>query len=144
MQEYKTRQKEILLECLNNNKHIHMTASDISDKLRAMGHPLGMSTVYRQLDKLVAVGLVRKYIIDENSSACYQYVGDKEQCSEHFHLKCSNCGKLIHVDCSLMRQIACHMRESHDFEVDLRRTLLYGTCRECALKRNDKPSGGDA
>lgn len=143
MQEYKTKQKEILLECLEQNKNIHMTAADISDKLRSMGHPLGMSTVYRQLDKLVASGHVRKYIIDENSSACYQFVGNTGHCCEHFHLKCSVCGKLIHTDCSLMKQIACHMRESHSFEVDLSRTLLYGTCKECQIKQNYSQSRGD-
>ena len=131
MPEYKTKQKEILLECLDNNKSIHMTAAATSEHLKAKGHSLGMSTVYRQLDKLVAAGLVRKYIIDENSSACYQYIGESGACCEHFHLKCNVCGKLLHTDCSFMKQIAAHMKEHHGFEVDLSKTLLYGVCSEC-------------
>lgn len=99
--------------------------------LRDKGHSLGMSTVYRQLDKLVANGLVRKYIIDENSPACYQYVDTSSECCEHFHLKCNVCGKLIHTDCSLMKKIAEHMKESHGFIVDSTKTLLYGICRDC-------------
>lgn len=134
MPEYKTKQKEILIECLDSNKDIHMTAADISDYLRSKGHPLGMSTVYRQLDKLVASGAVRKYIVDENSSACYQFVGEGNECCEHFHLKCNSCGRLIHTDCSLMKQIALHMKEHHDFEVDLGKTLLYGKCSDCQKK----------
>ena len=106
MQEYKTKQKEILLECLTENKNVHLTAADISQRLRDKGQSMGMSTVYRQLDKLVATGFVRKYIIDENSSACYQYVDRSGECCEHFHLKCNCCGKLIHTDCSLMKKIA--------------------------------------
>ena len=135
MQEYKTKQKEFLLECLAENKDVHMTASDISAYMRDKGHAMGMSTVYRQLDKLVSSGLVRKYIIDENSSACYQFADPNGTCCEHFHLKCSVCGKLIHTDCSLMRKISEHMRESHGFEVDCTKTLLYGTCSDC-LKKN--------
>ena len=134
MQEYKTKQKEFLLECLAENKDVHMTVSDISAYMREKGHAMGMSTVYRQLDKLVSSGLVRKYIIDENSSACYQFADSQGGCCEHFHLKCSSCGKLIHTDCSLMRKIADHMRESHGFEVDCTKTLLYGTCSECLNK----------
>lgn len=141
MQEYKTKQKELLIECLSNNKNIHMTAADISDQLKIQGHPLGMSTVYRQLDKLVACGVVRKYIVDENSSACYQYVGENGECCEHFHLKCNCCGRLIHTDCTLMKQIAMHMKESHNFEVDLSKTLLYGICSDCNDK-SDQKSGG--
>ncbi len=131
MQEYKTKQKEILLECLTENRNVHLTANEISQRLRDKGHSLGMSTVYRQLDKLVANGLVRKYIIDENSPACYQYVDTSSECCEHFHLKCNVCGKLIHTDCSLMKKIAEHMKESHGFIVDSTKTLLYGICRDC-------------
>lgn len=137
MQEYKTKQKEIMLECLTKNKDVHLTASEISAILREKGHSLGMSTVYRQLDKLVASGLVRKYIVDENSSACYQYIGDKGECCEHFHLKCNVCGNLLHTDCSLMKKIAEHMLEGHGFAVDSTKTLLYGTCCECREKAKE-------
>ena len=134
MQEYKTKQKKALIECLDSNKDIHMTAADISDYLKAKGHHLGMSTVYRQLDKLVASGMVRKYIVDETSSACYQFVDGNDECCEHFHLKCNHCGRLIHTDCTLMKQIALHMREHHNFEVDPGKILLYGTCSDCLGK----------
>ena len=30
MQEYKTKQKEILLDCLRSNKDVHLTANEIS------------------------------------------------------------------------------------------------------------------
>lgn len=137
MQEYKTKQKELLLECLTENKDVHLTAADILTHLRDKGHSLGVSTVYRQLDKLVAAGVVRKFIIDETSSACYQYAGTSEECCEHFHLKCNVCGKLIHVDCSLMKKIAEHMQNSHGFSVDTTKTLLYGVCRECSGSQSD-------
>ena len=132
MQEYKTKQKEVLIECLVENKNVHLTAIGISQRLRDKGQSMGMSTVYRHLDKLVANGLVRKYIVDENSSACYQYIDPLKECSEQFHLKCNSCGRLIHVDCSLMKKIAEHMKNSHGFVVDSTKTLLYGTCRECS------------
>lgn len=131
MQEYKTKQKELLIECLVENKNVHLTAVDISQRLREKGQSMGMSTVYRHLDKLVANGVVRKYIVDENSSACYQYIDPMRECTEHFHLKCNSCGKLIHIDCSLMKKIAEHMKYSHGFAVDITKTLLYGTCSEC-------------
>lgn len=136
MNEYKTKQKEILLDYLTENKDIHLTAGEIVAHLREIGHPLGISTVYRRLDKLVASGLVRKYIVDENSSACYQYIGGSGECCEHFHLKCNNCGKLIHMDCSLLRQISSHMEQKHGFVIDNTKTLLYGVCSECRMNNN--------
>lgn len=138
MQEYRTKQKELLLKCLEENKDVHLTAADILTHLRDTGHSLGASTVYRQLDKLVASGVVRKFIIDETSSACYQYSGTAGECCEHFHLKCNVCGKLIHTDCSLMKEITEHMQKSHGFYVDSTKTLLYGVCRECMESQSDE------
>ncbi len=131
MSEYKTKQKEILLDYLRQNSDSHLTAGEISSHLRESGSPLGTSTVYRRLDRLVSEGLVRKYIVDETSPACYQYVGENNCCCEHFHLKCTVCGKLIHLDCSLLQRIAAHVEESHGFVIDNTKTLLYGVCAEC-------------
>lgn len=132
MSEYKTKQKEIILDYLIDNKDIHLTAGEITAHLRETGNSVGTSTVYRQLDKLVAGGTVRKYIVDENSPACYQYVSGDGKCCEHFHLKCTECGKLIHTECSLLSRISEHMNESHGFLVDNSKTLLYGICKECS------------
>lgn len=135
MQEYKTKQKEIILDYLTENKEQHLTAGEIVSHLRQTGSTVGTSTVYRQLDKLVASGLVRKYIVDENSPACYQYISGSGECCEHFHLKCTECGKLIHTDCSLMRRIAEHMEKDHGFKVDNTKTLLYGICEDCRNRK---------
>lgn len=135
MSEYKTKQKEIIMEYLIDKKDIHLTAGEIAAHLRDNGNSVGISTVYRYLDKLVAGGMVRKYIIDENSPACYQYINDNGECCEHFHLKCTECGKLIHTECSLLSKISEHMSESHGFIMDNTKTLLYGICKDC---RNGK------
>lgn len=134
MPEYKTKQKELILECLIENKNIHLTAGDISVHLREKGNAIGTSTIYRHLDKLVSAGSVKKYIVDENSPACYQYIGDDEQCCEHFHLKCTSCGQLIHTQCSLLKKITEHMMQDHGFMIDSTKTLLYGKCKDCRNK----------
>ena len=131
---YKTKQRQAILDYLMENKDKHVTAASISEHLEKDGARVGTTTIYRHLDKLLEQGLVRKYMIDGTTSSCFQYADQQGKCKEHFHLKCSSCGKLIHTDCSLMRKIADHMRESHGFEVDCTKTLLYGTCSECLNK----------
>ncbi len=138
MSEYKTKQKEILLDYLRQHSSSHLTAGEISAHLRESGSPVGTSTVYRRLDKLVSEGLVRKYIVDETSPACYQYIDADCRCREHFHLKCTVCGKLIHLDCSLLQKIAAHVEENHGFVIDNTKTLLYGVCAECREKQSSE------
>ena len=79
---YNTRQKENLLTYLINNKNKHTNVQEISAFLSSEGTPVGVATIYRQLDRLVEQGLVRKYAFDGKTSACYQYIEDEEQCRE--------------------------------------------------------------
>ncbi|MGN1482089.1 Fur family transcriptional regulator, partial [Porcipelethomonas sp.] len=114
-----------------NNKDKHLTAADIINYLNGNGKGIGSATVYRYLDKLVNKGIIRKYILDDKVGACYQYIEDNNECQEHFHLKCIECGALYHIDCSYMQSLDEHILKHHGFKVDSSRTVLYGRCKNC-------------
>ena len=130
---YNTRQREKLIAFLIKNKNKHTNVQEISAYLSAEGSPVGTATIYRQLDKLVENGTVRKYSFDGKTGACYQYIDDGENCREHFHLKCLSCGRLIHLDCSHLREISQHISEEHGFEIDSSQTVFYGICKDCKI-----------
>ncbi len=131
---YKTKQKEKILDYLIRNKEKHTNVQEIITFLTAEGNPIGTATIYRQLDKLVDCGMVRRYNFDGKTGACYQYIENKEECHEHFHLKCTICGKLIHLNCDRLSNINRHIFEKHGFQVDSSQTVFYGKCSECLSK----------
>ena len=132
---YRTRQKEELTEYLMKREGTHLTAAQIHDDFRAMGRSVGMATIYRHLDKLVEEGTVRKYTIGATNSACYEYVGDREESTvDCFHCKCESCGKLIHLHCDELVGIQKHIDATHGFAIDPMRTVFYGICADCRLK----------
>lgn len=61
--DYKTKQKEIILNFFIENKNKHLTASDIVKYINSNEETVGMTTVYRYLDKLVSAGIIRKYFL---------------------------------------------------------------------------------
>lgn len=128
---YKTRQRELIKGCLNKNSSRSLTADELYELLRLAGTSVGKATVYRCLDALVTEGCVRKFVAHRGESAGYQYVEHGEDCSEHFHLKCTECGGLVHLGCEYMRDIDRHIFEHHDFYVDNSKTVLYGLCARC-------------
>ena len=123
---YNTKQRGLILSILEKENG-HITAARLAEKLHENGERTGLATVYRQLDKLVELGIVRKYITDK--VACYQYVQDG--CEGHFHLQCTECGTLFHVDCHFLSGLAPHILKHHGFTVDNRRTVMYGKCEKC-------------
>jgi len=129
--DYKTKQKEIILNLFLQNKDRHLTAAEIVSYINKNDENIGTATVYRYLDKLVGNGTVRKYFLDDKSSACYQYIDPEHKCTEHFHLKCIECGTLTHLDCSYMQTLGEHILDEHGFTIDNSRTVLYGRCKNC-------------
>ena len=130
---YKTKNQGELIDYLKTIPGRHVTAGEICTCMKNRGSTIGTATVYRQLEKLVSEGTINKYIVDEGSSACYEYVPGAEHCSTEncYHLKCSSCGKLIHLECHEVAILTEHIKEHHGFTVDPRRTVFYGTCPDC-------------
>ena len=133
---YKTKQRDILLDYLKKAHGLHITAGDVCDYCRSLETPIGQSTVYRQLESLVDEGILNKYIIDANTPACFEYVGEDEHCGAEvcYHCKCVKCGKLIHLHCEELETIQAHLLEGHGFRMDPLRTVFYGLCQECSLE----------
>ena len=52
------------------------------------------------------MGEIRKYHISENSSACFEYIGDGSQCKNHCHAMCSICGRVLHIQNELLDSFA--------------------------------------
>lgn len=131
---YQTKQKTQVLTYLEAHAAEHITAAELVFALNAEGAAIGSATVYRQLEKLEAEGLVRRYALDDRGSACWQYAGAEAKagtCHSHFHLKCTVCGTLFHLNCDHLHEIAYHVAAEHGFEIDPARTVFYGVCEKC-------------
>jgi len=127
---YNTKQRGEIMDLLREVEHV--TAHEVFTELRRRGSKVGASTVYRYLDRLAGEGKVRKFFIDNITAACYQLV---EECAAkpHYHLKCTECGKLIHLDCEAIDEVGIHVKKEHDFDIDIAKTVFYGRCRDCKM-----------
>ena len=135
---YKTKQRDELLEYLKSMAGQHITVNSICAYFKQKGRPIGTTTVYRQLERMVSDGLVNKYIIDRNSPACFEFVAEQNHHEQEtcFHCKCEKCGKLIHLHCDELMLIQRHLLEHHQFRLTPTRTVFYGVCAECDGRTN--------
>ena len=131
--EYSTRQKRDMLNYLKNHELEPYTVDELVFRMQEQGEQIGRTTVYRYLEQLAEQGGVRKYQSAQGVTK-YQHVADASRCDAHFHMMCKRCGRLYHVSCELMDQLSRHIASNHNFQLDLRETILVGTCARCAGK----------
>ncbi|MBQ6582830.1 MAG: transcriptional repressor [Mogibacterium sp.] len=137
---YKTRQREEILEFLRDAGSSHVTADEVYQHLQEARSTVGKTTVYRQLEKLVDEGRINKYITGLNAPACFEYI-DTAECGEEsacYHLRCERCGRLIHLHCGEVTELARHILDEHGFRIDPRRTVFYGLCESCREPEADR------
>lgn len=135
MSHYKTKQKEEVLAYMESMKGIHVTVNQIADYFKGRGLSIGVTTIYRHLEKLVSDGTVKKYVLDGVSGACFEYAGEQHHPADQcFHLKCESCGKLVHFHCKELAQLQRHMLEDHGFDINSIKTVYYGVCNYCMGK----------
>ena len=127
---YNTKQKQVLLNFLNGNKNRHLSIAEIANGVKDEG--IGKSTVYRRMTELCDDGVVRRFRGKDGKNVVYQFMDSDKNCNSHFHLKCTECGTLQHLDCESMDKISNHIKEHHGFMVDIGTTILYGICSNCS------------
>ena len=128
---YSTKQQQAVLRCLEARQGESLTAADLAEDLRHAGSPVGLATIYRQLEKLEASGRIHKVTTEEGAYFQYCDASEGQGC---LLLQCEGCGRIVHLDCSHLQPLYEHLRRDHHFLVDNRRTLLTGLCAACAGK----------
>ena len=54
------------------------------------------------------------------------------------HLKCTDCGKLLHMSDEASDRLLSQVRAVSGFDLDMDRTLLFGLCEICKKKGTTK------
>ncbi len=129
---YKTEKKEALLNFFKKSASNTYTVEEICEQLLTDGK--GKSTVYRIVSALVEDGVLRRISDARSRRVTYQYMGFGH-CSEHLHLKCKDCGKLIHLDDDISHLLENEILKLKGFALD-EGALLYGKCDKCNLTDN--------
>ncbi len=129
--EYMTNGYRLVRDALVKNGGKHFSADDLYNLLLKEGEKIGRTTVYRQLERLVAEGIACK-INREDAVSCYSYaLGD---CASHYHLVCTDCGGLTHLSCHHVEALCSHIESEHGARIDTARTVFYGLCATCSHK----------
>ena len=124
-----TNQRTLIMEIIHQGQG-HLDADEIYRQAREKGARLSLSTVYRTLQMFKKLGLVEELHFDE---AHHHY--EVKSGTEHHHLVCIGCGKVVEFDCLLSPKIKRQIGREKCFEVTGAEVVMTGYCSECQAKR---------
>lgn len=124
---YNTEKRSAVISFLKENSSTAFTIDELSERLSPDGS--GKSTYYRLISKLVEQGAIKRISDERTRHTTYQYLGN-DDCCEHLHLKCKECGRLIHLDHSTSHAVEETIMEMGGFSID-EGAILFGKCRNC-------------
>ncbi len=137
MKKYQTEQKKKLISFMSAQSDRQFSAEELSELLSLLpeedGKIPGKSTVYRLVGELAKEGVLRRFPKTDGRGWLYQY-HRMPDCTGHLHLKCNNCGRLLHLECGMSQELLAHIQSIHGFKVDNTATVLYGLCADCRDK----------
>lgn len=124
-----SRQREMILETLRHMKS-HPTAEQLYAYVKERLPSVSLGTVYRNLNLLAELGIIRK--VESAGTTSIRYDGRND---EHCHLVCSTCGSITDVDLGMFSAIDESLHAQTGFTVAEHGIILKGTCATCALTR---------
>ena len=126
---YKTRQRECILECIRKKADAYITIAQLSEELEKQGRKVGLTTIYRTLDKLEQEHAIAKISIDGVGATCYRILPQKNDV--FFSMKCEKCGNVININCSELSHLYSHVSNEHHIAINPGKTMFYGICESC-------------
>ena len=131
---YKTKNRQYIIEALSNNLNTTLSADNIFDYLSKKNRDMNITTIYRNLEKLAKEDVVLKFPSADGNKTFYQLKRHDFTYEDHLHLQCTNCGKVIHLDCDFMQSFVEHVKDDHSFDLTCGNSILFGLCEDCKAK----------
>jgi Fur family ferric uptake transcriptional regulator len=119
-----TAQRQLVLGAVTKLRH--GTPDEICLEVQRSAGGVNISTVYRTLELLEALGLVTHTHLGHGAPT-YHSATDED----HLHLVCRDCGLIIETDVSVADHLVDDLATRHGFVTDVAHFAIFGRCKDC-------------
>lgn len=106
-----------------------VTALELDDELRRRRPPVGRASVYRALEQLEQLGLVRRIEVGRGGAAYERVEPDGHH---HHHAICRDCGRMVPFEDPNLERAIGSLSARMEFKITEHDVVLRGTCERCA------------
>jgi Fur family transcriptional regulator, ferric uptake regulator len=118
-----TPQRQLVLDAVRALDHA--TPEQICAQVQRSAPAVNITTIYRTLDLLDRIGLVRHTHLGHGAPT---YSAQEHQ---HLHLVCHGCGEVTELPTALMDGLVADLADRSGFALDVSHLALSGLCASC-------------
>ena len=104
----------------------HLSADQLAERVREQTPQVGRMTVYRTLDLLSELGVIRP--VYQGTGAAHYILMDE---GHHHHLVCAGCACVIEFEECVLAEIEEMVSGRFNFQIQGHLLEFYGICAEC-------------
>ena len=119
-----TPARRAVIEVLESN-HDHLSHNEILDAGQKQYARLSRATVYRTMETLVNLNLVRSIYLNGPTQRFMSAAGG------HHHLICTNCEAVLEFDHCTVDQLSRELAEQFNFQIRNHLLEFQGLCENC-------------
>jgi Fur family ferric uptake transcriptional regulator len=125
-----TPQRELVLKAVDELGHA--TPDEVLAKVREQSSAVNISTVYRTLELLEELEMVRHTHITDRAPTYHS-----RSTPDHVHLVCRGCGRVLEAQPEEFSPLSEALKSKHQFTADMGHLTVFGRCGGCDDK--EKP-----
>ena len=130
-----TPQREATVRVLLEHEDDHLSAEDVYQIVKKTHPELGLATVYRTLDLLAELDILKKINFGDGRLR-YEFIQEDDH--HHHHLICLSCGEVTEFGEDLLEGLETTITRSSGFKIVDHQLKFYCYCSKCQEKGNDK------
>jgi Fur family ferric uptake transcriptional regulator len=100
---------------------------DLYDIIRKRTEHVSKPTVYRTIPLLLEAGLIKKSFTSNDKDYYEHILGHQE----HLHLICTQCGKVIELNCADLELKLDEYAAKEQFQISEKSVIIKGICSDC-------------
>lgn len=105
----------------------HITSSEVLDAVAVRDDSIGRASVFRTLDLLTRLGIVRPTFIDSSMTPSYVLM----EGGHHHHIICTTCNRVIEFEDCGLEKLSQHLAEKHNLRITGHMLEFFAECKTC-------------
>ena len=107
----------------------HVTSTEVLDAVANVDEAIGRASVFRTLDLLTQLGIIRPTYIETSQTPTYVMLPG----GHHHHVICTNCNRVIEFEDCGLGELEAKLQSSLGVTITGHLLEFYGLCENCVV-----------